>query len=61
MSDKCPCTECICKPICYGKDFSDLIKKCRLITDYYYFEVSGNFESRYKTIVKILNTSGAGE
>ena len=55
--NKCPCTECICRPICYEKDLDNLMKKCKLIYNYY-LAVSENFEFRYNTIVEILKPSG---
>lgn len=53
--NKCPCIECICKPMCYRKHFNHLINDCYLISNYYYFSKWGNFEKRLKTIVEIIN------
>jgi len=55
MNNKCPCVDCICKPICSGKEFGDFIIDCQLIADYYYFSTSEDFEARQKTIVEIVN------
>ena len=58
MNNKCPCAECICMAICCGKDFSDLMVDCQLISNYYYLtEASDTFDFRYNTIVEVLNPS----
>ncbi len=56
--NKCPCTECICRPICYGKSLGYLMRECQLISNYYYSTVTDNLEFLYKTIVEILKPQG---
>lgn len=55
MSDTCPCIECICRPICNGKTFSNLMGDCQMISDYYYFSRLENFDFRLDTINKNLH------
>jgi len=55
MSNKCPCTKCICKAICIGKCFSNLMSECQIIANYYYFSRLENFDFRLESIVKSLN------
>jgi len=54
MSDKCPCIECICQPICGGKSFNDLMNNCKLVYEYYYFATKLMFDDRLKNIINIL-------
>ena len=55
MNNTCPCIDCICKAICIGKCFGDLMGDCQILSDYYYFSRLENFDLRLETIVKTLN------
>jgi hypothetical protein len=33
---KCPCEGCICRPICRGRDYTDIVQKCSIVYDYLY-------------------------
>lgn len=55
MSKKCPCIKCICRPMCGGKNFSDLMNKCKLVANYYYLGKTSNFTIRLAIIINILD------
>jgi hypothetical protein len=57
MNNKCPCVECICKPICEGKSFSDLMGSCKLVSKYYYMGETENHYNRLKIIMINLKPS----
>jgi len=54
MNNICPCIDCICRAICSGKTFSNLMGNCQMISDYYYFSSLETFDVRLDAIKKPL-------
>jgi len=45
-NDKCPCDRCITLAICRHKDYHDMMKDCKLISTYLYYERSFGLTKR---------------
>lgn len=56
MSDKCPCINCICVPICRNKLYGYLFRDCALVSEYVvnYLVVRERNVDNMTEIVKVL-------
>ena len=50
--NKCPCKDCLCKPMCQNKYYYDLFEECSLVNEF--LPYPGSLENRSHTDIKSL-------
>lgn len=61
--EECPCYQCICTPVCCHKQFTKLLRDCKLLDYFYnnegYNETIAEFSIRYNILIDCLKPEWA--